>query len=90
MVDNYVFQIANNKVVDHTALMHRLVCGFVIRMQQSQVFSRRGQNNLKNGSFRIERTYKNSNLKQQTWVLLSLLMKINEKGATTLLPPSVG
>ena len=35
------FQNANNKCADQTDQMRRLVCAFVVRMQQSQVFSRR-------------------------------------------------
>ena len=32
----------NNKGADQTAQMHRLVCAFVVRIQQSQVFPCRG------------------------------------------------
>ena len=35
--------MANNKGVDQTAHMCRLVCAFVVRMQQNHVFSLGGQ-----------------------------------------------
>ena len=35
------FQSLNNKGADQTARMRRLICAFVVRMQQSPVFSRR-------------------------------------------------
>ena len=38
----FPFQIGNNKGADQTARMRRLVCGFVVRKQQSQGFSHRG------------------------------------------------
>ena len=38
----FTFQIANNKGADQTAWMHRLVCAFVVRKQQSQGGSCRG------------------------------------------------
>ena len=38
----FTFQIANNKCADQTARMHRLVCAFVVRKQQSQGFLRQG------------------------------------------------
>ena len=43
----YTFQISNNKVAeqnDKNARMRKLICAFVIRMQQSQVFSHQGPN----------------------------------------------
>ena len=36
----FTFQIVNNKGADQTVMMRRLVCAFVVRKQQSQVFSR--------------------------------------------------
>ena len=38
----FTFHIANNKGVDQTARMRRLVCAFVVHKQQFQGFSRRG------------------------------------------------
>ena len=36
------FQKAKNKGTDQSALMRRLICAFVVRKPQKQVFSRRG------------------------------------------------
>ena len=36
----------NNKGADQTVLMYRLVCTFVICMQQNQIFSQRGSNDV--------------------------------------------
>ena len=41
-----MFQKVNNKGADQTARMRRLVCVFVVRIQQSQVISRRGPQSL--------------------------------------------
>ena len=38
----YVTVKANTSGSDQTGWMHRLFCAFVVRIQQSQVFSRRG------------------------------------------------
>ena len=34
-INYYTLQIANNKGADQTARMRRLICSFVVRMQQS-------------------------------------------------------
>ena len=39
----YIFQRVKYKGANQTARMRRLVCAFVVRMHQSEVFSRRGQ-----------------------------------------------
>ena len=38
----HAFQKANNKGTDQTLQTCRLVCAFVVRMQQGQVFSQQG------------------------------------------------
>ena len=38
----YTFQIVNNKCADQTGRIRRLICSFVVCMQQSQVFLHRG------------------------------------------------
>ena len=38
----YIIQAANNKGADQPAQMHRLICAFVVRTGQKQVFSWRG------------------------------------------------
>ena len=40
----YIIYKANSNGPDQTEQMGRLVCAFVVRMQQSQVFSHQGQN----------------------------------------------
>ena len=35
----YTIQAANNKGADQTVQMHRLICAFVVRIGQKQVFS---------------------------------------------------
>ena len=42
----FTFQKANNKVADQTVQMIRLVCTFVVRIQQCQVFSHPGPDNI--------------------------------------------
>ena len=41
-LSNYTIQVANSKSVDQTARMRKLICIFVVRTYNLQVFSRRG------------------------------------------------